>query len=83
MVMVLPGSALPGPPSTVSVLSLVMRSPAVPVSWETEPTVGAAGAVVSIVQVLTPVGCDSLPAGSVAVIESGCWPSASTLVLTL
>ena len=60
-----------------------MRSPAVPVSWETEPNVGAAGAVLSIVQVPMLVGCDWLPAGSVAVIESGCAPSTSTLVVTL
>ena len=69
--MVLPASALPGPPSTVSVLSLVKRSPAVPVSCETEPTIGAPGAVASIIQVPMLVGCDALPAASVAMIESG------------
>ena len=60
-----------------------MRSPAVPVSCETEPTIGAAGADASIVHVPMLVGCDSFPAASFAVIESGCWPSASTLVVTL
>ena len=69
--MVQPGSALPGPPSTVSVLSLVFLSVGLPVSCDTEPTVGAAGAVASIVHVPMLVGCDALPAASVAMIENG------------
>ena len=82
-VIVLPGSALPGPPSTVSVLSLVFLSVGLPVSCDTEPTVGAAGAVASIVQVPMLVGCDALPAASVVLIDSGCAPSASRFVVTL
>ena len=61
-VIVVPGSALPGPPVTVSVVSLVTRSPGMPVSCETELTVGAAGTPVSIVHVPMLVGCDWLPA---------------------
>ena len=70
-VIVVPGSALPGPPVTVSVVSLVIRSPGVPVSCDTEPTVGAAGAVASIVQVPMLVGCDSFPAASTRRIANG------------
>ena len=81
--MVLPGSALPGPPSTVSLLSLVFLSVGFPVSCDTEAKEGAAGADASIVQVPMLVGCDALPATSVAVIESGCAPSASRFVVTL
>ena len=54
-----------------------------PVSCETEVTVGAAGTPVSIVHVPMLVGCDSLPAVSVTVTLSGYWPSANALVVTL
>ena len=70
-------------PVTVSVLSLVFLSVGFPVSCETDPNEGAAGAAVSIVQVSMLVDGESFPAASVAMIESGCWPSASTFVVTL
>ena len=71
---ILPASALP---VIVSVLSLVMRSPAVPVSCDTLITVGGSGITVSMT---TLIGCESgevLPAPSVTVAVNVWPPSAS------
>ena len=73
MVMVLPGSPLP---SRVMVSSAVLPSPFTPVSSPTPVITGAAGALVSIVQVPALIGAEVLPLASVAVTVSGCWPSA-------
>ena len=68
-------------PVTVSVLSLVILSVGLPVSWLTLTTLGATGALVSIVQVPRLVAGLVFPAASVAVTVSGCWPSANGLVV--
>jgi hypothetical protein len=70
--MVVPGSALPAAPEMVRVLSLVILSVALaPVSCVIVPKEGAFGAAVSIAQVPSEVGKDSLPAESVEVMLKG------------
>ena len=54
-------------PLSVSVLSLVMWSPTVPLSVENEAMVGATGATVSTVTARTDDAAPVLPAASVAV----------------
>ena len=61
-------------PVSVSVLSLVMRSPTVPLSVENEAMVGATGAVVSIVTLSALEATPVLPAASVAVAVRLCAP---------
>ena len=54
-------------PESVSVLSLVMRSPTTPLSVENEAMVGATGATVSMVTLKAVEAAPVLPAASVAV----------------
>ena len=73
-------------PWNVGVLSLVRLSELEePLSLKAarSGTDGTPGAPVSIVQVSMLVDGESFPAASVAMIESGCGPSASTIVVTL
>ena len=68
-------------PVSVSVLSLVMPSPTVPLSVENEVMLGAAGAVVSIVTLIAADAAPVLPAASVAVAVRLCAPFASAAVV--
>ena len=68
-------------PVRVSVLSLVMPSPTVPLSVENEAMLGAAGAVVSIVTLSAAEAAPVLPAASVAVAVRLCAPLASAAVV--
>ena len=80
---VLPASALPGPPVIVSVVSLVMRSPGMSVSSETEPNVGAEGALVSIVTASGALWADAFPASSTACDVTRWTPSVRGAVVML
>ena len=68
-------------PVSVSVLSLVMPSPTVPLSVENEAMVGATGAVVSIVTLSAAEAAPVLPAASVAVAVRLWAPFASAAVV--
>ena len=68
-------------PVSVSVLSLVMPSPTVPLSVENEAIAGAPGAAVSIVTLSAAEAALVLPAASVAVAVKLWLPSASVAVV--
>src|SRR5262245_65276450 len=68
-------------PVRVRVLSLVMPSPTVPLSVENDATVGALGAVVSIVTERAVEAAPVLPAASVAAAVRLCAPLASAAVV--
>ena len=68
-------------PVSVSVLSLVMPSPTVPLSVENEAMVGATGAVVSMVTASAADATPVLPAASVAVAVRLWAPFASAAVV--
>ena len=68
-------------PVSVSVLSLVMWSPTVPLSLENEVIVGATGAAVSIVTASAVEAAPVLPAASVAVAVRLWAPFASAAVV--
>ena len=70
-------------PVKASVLSLVMPSPAAPLSVENEAIAGAAGAAVSTVTLSALDAAPVLPAASVAVAVKLCAPSASAAVVKL
>ena len=68
-------------PVSVSVLSLVMPSPTMPLSVENEVMVGATGAVVSMVTLSALEATPVLPAASVAVAVRLWAPLASAAVV--
>ena len=68
-------------PVSVSVLSAVMPSPTVPVSFENEAIAGALGSAVSIVTLSAADAALVLPAVSVAVAVRLCVPFASAAVV--
>ncbi len=68
-------------PVRVSVLSLVMPSPTVPLSLENEAMVGATGAAVSTVTLIAVEATPVLPAASVAVAVRLWVPLASAEVV--
>ena len=70
-------------PVSVSVLSLVMPSPTVPLSVENEAMVGATGAVVSMVTLSAVEAAPVLPAASVAVAVRLWAPLLSAAVVKL
>ena len=68
---------------TVSVLSVVTRSPLTPVSWLTLITPGAAGGVVSTTRLIGSLAGPVLPFGSVWAALKLCGPSGSDGVVKL
>ena len=68
-------------PVSISVLSLVMRSPTVPLSVVNEAMLGATGAAVSMVTLSALEAAPVLPAASVAVAVRLCAPLVSAAVV--